>query len=1107
MSENETESASSQLTISQHYIREAEILRTIALQSTATFDIDELLQNVTPQLAQSLIADVVTTWLLDPLQERLVVHQPSVVGSTEEAGYQSIPIEDESFIGTIYRLGTSFLSNDLSLDEEEVNRTYAQELNLKSLIAAPIPARKRVRGVMVVGSTTDHRFSEEDLRLLETAAGQLGILTSNAELYEQERKRADLLHLINRISSELSTMLDLNELSQRIVESIRQTFQYENVYLMMYEDGRLIVRAMATSDAISHQGKIAFPVTNRVAGRVIRTARSYIVRDVNEDPDFVMPEGLSDIQSLLAVPLRARSEVIGVLALYSSEYDAFTQTDKEAMETLSSQVGTAIENATLYQEAQKRLQELSIVYQVGQDINSIADIPSLADTLVYQVANALATTGCALMLFDVSEDRISLQAEYNSQSTDRLLSPNQIAMINDYIMAIRSALYVNRIVNLGYADLEPDTVESRLLEELQQSAVLIVPMVASGEPLGYMVWLDDRHTHPFADPEVRLAQTLTNQASVALERAHLQEETRRQLQREKMLRRVAETASNYTDRRFMLMGLTDETNRALRASKCNIYLLNDEVLELMYGQVAVGTPPPIHINEVINLSETPSIREALNEGSLVTLQLDQENISDAETAHLRRQGYASMMLAPMIAQNALVGALEVLDDRPNRVFSLADQSLLEGLANQVSIAIDNARLYQEEQQRRALLEKIQTTSQDIAGELQVESLLDTAVSSVAAVFDVDAADILQQDPESASYRVSAAFNLSSPFIAGRTMSPNQFRQQYQQGGTPSITLVDDTLDQADLFQQEGIQTIFSIPLLRGHIVFGALNLYMRAPRSFTDNERDMAQLLARQISISVDNAHLFEMLEERARELAESNRLKNEFLANISHELRTPMNSIIGFTDTVLIGMYGDLNEKQTDRLGKVKRNALHLLELIDDLLDLSKIEAGHMSFDFTDVDVVAELQEICATFEPNAQAKSLILEQYYDDDLPIIWADPGRLKQVFNNLMTNALKFTPEGTITIRAITDTFENRPVVHISITDTGIGIPEHNLEIIFDEFRQGDGSATRQYEGTGMGLAICRRLLDLMDGHIWAESQPDMGSTFHVVLPQKRAEHAD
>ncbi len=251
------------------------------------------------------------------------------------------------------------------------------------------------------------------------------------------------------------------------------------------------------------------------------------------------------------------------------------------------------------------------------------------------------------------------------------------------------------------------------------------------------------------------------------------------------------------------------------------------------------------------------------------------------------------------------------------------------------------------------------------------------------------------------------------------------------------------------------------------------------------------------------NHQLFNPLAELNRELAatnveleKANRLKSQFLANMSHELRTPLNSIIGYTELVLNGLYGELNDKQHDRLDRVVRNARHLLGLINDILDLSKIEAGRMLLNIEDINTGEVLESVLATIEPLANEKSLAIVRDFAD-APQIQADETRTRQIFVNLLSNAVKFTREGGITVHA--DNHAVDGMTRFYVRDTGIGIPEDKLDLVFEEFRQIDGSSTRKYQGTGLGLAITRRLVEMHGGRLWLESEVDVGTTFYLTFP--------
>ncbi|NJL94296.1 MAG: response regulator, partial [Anaerolineae bacterium] len=282
---------------------------------------------------------------------------------------------------------------------------------------------------------------------------------------------------------------------------------------------------------------------------------------------------------------------------------------------------------------------------------------------------------------------------------------------------------------------------------------------------------------------------------------------------------------------------------------------------------------------------------------------------------------------------------------------------------------------------------------------------------------------------------------------------------------------------------------------------------MKHQGTFSPEEITFVRQLGVWISVAVNNARLFgrvqqqqTLLEEKNNELILANRAKSAFLANMSHELRTPMNAIIGYTDLVLSGMYGEVPEKQRDRLERVMNNSRHLLSLINDVLDLSKIEAGKMQLHLESFPVVSMLESVVGTAQALIDKNRNLLVLDLEGDLGYMVADVTRVRQVLFNLLSNAAKFTHDGQITLRTTVMERDGREWLLFAVADTGIGIEQEKLNEIFEEFIQADASTTRQYGGTGLGLSITRRFCQMMGGDIFVSSQPGQGSTFTVRLPR-------
>jgi signal transduction histidine kinase len=286
-----------------------------------------------------------------------------------------------------------------------------------------------------------------------------------------------------------------------------------------------------------------------------------------------------------------------------------------------------------------------------------------------------------------------------------------------------------------------------------------------------------------------------------------------------------------------------------------------------------------------------------------------------------------------------------------------------------------------------------------------------------------------------------------------------------------------------------------VPLLRSDQIIGALVVRRKEPGEFPEHTVNLLQTFADQSVLAIQNARLFREIEEKSRELADASQHKSQFLANMSHELRTPLNAILGYTELMADGAYGEPSEKMLGILKRLEANGRHLLGLINDVLDLSKIEAGQLELELSDYSIQDIAQTVRSTLEPLAADKKLAFKVEMPPELPPGRGDGRRLTQVLINLVGNAIKFTDAGEVAIRAQA----NDGSFYVSVRDTGPGISAADQAKLFQEFQQADNAITRKKGGTGLGLAMSKRIIEMHGGRIWVESQPGQGSTFAFTLP--------
>jgi signal transduction histidine kinase len=293
----------------------------------------------------------------------------------------------------------------------------------------------------------------------------------------------------------------------------------------------------------------------------------------------------------------------------------------------------------------------------------------------------------------------------------------------------------------------------------------------------------------------------------------------------------------------------------------------------------------------------------------------------------------------------------------------------------------------------------------------------------------------------------------------------------------------------------GYRALLSVPLLREDQIVGSLSLNRKAPGEFRPEAIEVLKTFATQSALAIQNARLFREIADKSVQLESASRHKSEFLANMSHELRTPLNAIIGFSEVLSEGMFGEINEKQAEYLQDILESGRHLLSLINDILDLSKVEAGRMELESSEFHLPSAIDNALILVKERASRRGITLGSTVDEGLGMLRGDERKVKQVLLNLLSNALKFTPEGgKIDIRAGLQDHS----AEISVSDTGIGIAPADQGAVFEAFRQ-VGDAERKAEGTGLGLALSRKFIELHGGKIWVKSQVGTGSTFYFTLP--------
>jgi signal transduction histidine kinase len=645
--------------------------------------------------------------------------------------------------------------------------------------------------------------------------------------------------------------------------------------------------------------------------------------------------------------------------------------------------------------------------------------------------------------------------------------------------------------------------------------ILVTPLLREGVAIGAIL-IRRREVRPFSDKQIKLLETFADQAVIAIENVRLFQElqVRNRALTESLEQQTATAgilgviSSSPTDIQPVMAAVVESAARLCDAQNAQIFQIEGGLMRLVarHGPVKssleAGESRPLTRGSV-------SGRVALDRQTLRVddLRVDLEAEYPDIAAAIRRQGIAATVGVPLLREGVAIGAITAFRTEV-RPFSDQQVALLETFADQAVIAIENVRLFQELQARtHDLSQSLEETGalseviRAVSSSLDLREILDAVARRALTLAGADGCGIFEYRPARGAFEAVVSQGISQRFLDSVPIGMNQGTLgQATQSGEPvqmsDVQAVPDYPFQ-DLFVAEGLRAVLTVPMLGGDVARGIV-LFRRTPGEFEDRVVTLMRTLADQSKVAIANAHLFREIEEKSRLLEVANQHKSEFLASMSHELRTPLNAIIGFSEVLLQRMFGELNPKQDEYLQDVLSSGRHLLSLINDILDLSKVEAGRMELELARFDLPQALQDTLVLVRERAVRHGIDLQLDADARLGTLVADERKIKQVMLNLLSNAVKFTPEGgRVDVRAIpTD-----GAVEISVTDTGIGIAPENQELIFEEFRQVGGDYAHKREGTGLGLTLARKLVELHGGRLWVKSQIGQGSTFTFSVPER------
>jgi GAF domain-containing protein/CheY-like chemotaxis protein len=1019
---------------------------------------------------------------------------------------------------------------DLQTEAEEFPEGAASARQFGYRTTLTVPLLREGIGIGAIGlrRTEVRPFTDTQVTLLQIFADQAVIAIENARLFKEvaarnaeligtlarETATGEVLHAISRAQTDAQPVFDIIAASAlRLCGAVSS--------LMVLYDGemlRLVAIQNINPDGADALRRVFPRPLDEGSGvaRAIRTRAIAEIPDWLEDPAFTHGgvAQAANYRSILAVPMLRDGEPIGVISVLRPEPGPFSGTAIDLLQVFADQAVIAVENVRLFKALEARNRDLGETLEQQTATAEILRVISSSPTDIQPVLDAVARSATRLceaydaMIGLREGDRLPFNAHHGPIPIPwGGLRPISRGWVAGRAVVDRQPVHVHDLAASGveFPLGQADAVDAGY------RTTLGVPLLREGEAVG-VILIRRREVRPFTDTQIALLQTFADQAVIAVENVRLFKEL------EARNRDLAETLDQQT--------ATGDILRVITRSQIDVQPVFDAIADAALRLCgATSSIVTTFDGELLHLSAQAHIIPAGGDlyGGLYPRRPDQGSAAgrailacaivripdvqaDAEYglgAHLRGIDIRSILAVPLLRDGAPIGTINVHKTEVGP-FTERQVELLGTFADQAVIAIENARLFREVQARTAELTRsvdqltaLGDVGQAVSSSLELETVLTTIVGRAVQLCGAAGGAIYEYDEGAEEFHLRATEGLPAAYLEIARQTP----ARKGEGATGRLAITPEPVEIADIAEpgayesrlkdalvRTGHRALLAVPLLREGRVLGSLVVLRKATGRFGADVVSLLQTFATQSALAIQNARLFKQLDV-------ANRHKSAFLASMSHELRTPLNAIIGYSEMLQEEAQDLGQEALIPDLGKINAAGKHLLELINAVLDLSKIEAGRMELFLETFPIAPLLKDIVGVIQPLAGKNGNRLEVRCAPDVGEMRADLTKVRQALFNLLSNACKFTEEGTVSLEAA----RQDGWILFSVSDTGIGLTPEQMARLFQEFSQADASTSRRYGGTGLGLSLSRRLCRLMGGDVTAASEAGRGSTFTVRLP--------
>jgi GAF domain-containing protein/CheY-like chemotaxis protein/HAMP domain-containing protein len=973
-----------------------------------------------------------------------------VVASWIDAPATIHVLQAENTLAEAARIGEIVLVNDpsdhpaISIREQEHVRAWGKH------IAMPVKIGTTLVGVMLVGRGLDEQnLDERDIQLAATLASQIAVATQNQRLFaEVENQRQNLQTIVDT----MPTGILVTDRSGSVLLSNRRLVQLLGPDMQPGTSGHPrpypVVRAGS---------RTPYPQDEWPLSHVFQTG----INSAADDMLILHPDG-SEIHMLAqAAPIHDHG---GNITAVVGAFQDITELQQ------------------LERALQDSLRETTLLYEASRSIARASGMRELLRAILEQV--------------DMLEpDRAYIVQKKEDGGTPMLVASRPHDLDAEQELPLLAPAFDEEALIIERAAAPDDLADC--LDQLELAMLCSFPLDVHGRINGWIV-IGFAVPPIFSAEDRRFMITLADQAAVALENTRLYQQAQRRARQLATSAEISRAVTSILQLDQLLPQVVNLICDSFEYDHAQVFLLNEDGTEArLVASTGEAGKKLLQLGHSLRVGSKSVIGQVTSNGQ-PQIALD---TADALVVHLPNPllpETRSELALPLVARGQILGALDVQSNLP-AAFTDEDARTLALLADMVATAIDNARLFELSEQRAEEMTLLFNVTTAATASPDLEQALEQAVTTLRETLGVTSASVYLPD-ETGRYMVKGA----DSGVAGQetehsTISIDRGLIGWVARHEEAAIIDDISRDPRRLSAAESTRSVIAVPLPTGDALVGVLAVESDRPRAFDEHDLRLMQTLSGSLAAIIQNSHLLREVQDANERLREVDRLKTNFLAAMSHELRTPLNSIIGFSRVILKGIDGPLTESQEQDITTIYDSGKHLLGLVNDILDQAKIEAGKMELSFAYFKLQDVIHGVMSSAIGLTRDKPIRLHTEIADDLPDAYGDEFRTRQILLNLVSNAAKFTDEGSITVTAFSTVEDEQHFLQVSVTDTGIGIAEKDMPLLFQAFQQIDNSLTRKAGGTGMGLPLAKSLTELQHGRIWLESQQGVGSTFSITVP--------